>query len=105
MNIDNSSINIFENLDFFATQVVEGFITGLHKSPFHWFSVEFAEHRTYNSGESIKHVDWKLFARSDKMFVKRFEEETNLRCHLVIDSSSSMFFPFNEGSLYDFDSP
>ena len=100
MSIDSSSINFLDNLDFFANQVVEGFITGLHKSPFHGFSVEFAEHRIYNPGESIKHVDWKLFARTDKMFSKRFEEETNLRCHLIIDCSSSMFFPFeNELTL------
>jgi len=76
-----------------ARQVVEGFITGLHKSPFHGFSVEFAEHRLYNTGESTKHIDWKLFARSGKLFVKRYEEETNLRCQIVIDSSSSMYYP------------
>jgi uncharacterized protein (DUF58 family) len=81
------------NLEFLARQVVEGFITGLHKSPFHGFSVEFAEHRQYNSGESIRHLDWKLYARTEKLFVKRFEEETNLRCQLVIDHSSSMYFP------------
>ncbi|OUV56218.1 MAG: hypothetical protein CBC73_02740 [Flavobacteriales bacterium TMED113] len=92
---DNESINFTENLDFFAKQVVEGFLTGLHKSPFHGFSVEFAEHRMYNNGDSIKNIDWKLFARSDKLFVKRYEEETNLRCHLVIDSSSSMNFPIH----------
>ena len=92
---DKESINFVENLDFFANQVVEGFLTGLHKSPFHGFSVEFAEHRMYNNGDSIKNIDWKLFARSDKLFVKRFEEETNLRCHLVIDSSSSMYFPLH----------
>ena len=74
---DNESINFTENLDFFAKQVVEGFLTGLHKSPFHGFSVEFAEHRMYNNGDSIKNIDWKLFARSDKLFVKRYEEETN----------------------------
>ena len=101
MSIDYRSINILENLDFFATHVVEGFITGLHKSPFHGFSVEFAEHRIYNPGESIKNIDWKLFARTDKMFTKRFEEETNLRCHLVIDCSSSMFFPYNDDSAID----
>tara|TARA_Y100000589_G_scaffold91630_1_gene86255 strand:- start:24141 stop:25058 length:918 start_codon:yes stop_codon:yes gene_type:complete len=101
MHVDIKSINYLENLDFFAKQVVEGFITGLHKSPFHGFSVEFAEHRIYNQGESIKNVDWKLFARTDKMFVKRYVEETNLRCHLVIDSSSSMFFPFNEKKSID----
>jgi len=72
---------------------VEGFITGLHKSPFHGFSVEFAEHRIYNSGESTKHIDWKLYGRSDKLFVKRYEEETNLRCHVILDNSSSMHYP------------
>tara|TARA_Y100001954_G_C15764829_1_gene581188 strand:+ start:305 stop:1222 length:918 start_codon:yes stop_codon:yes gene_type:complete len=101
MHVDIKSINYLENLDFFAKQVVEGFITGLHKSPFHGFSVEFAEHRIYNHGESIRNIDWKLYARTDKMFVKRYVEETNLRCHLVIDSSSSMFFPFNKKNSLD----
>src|ERR1044071_5783155 len=73
----------FGNLELLAQQVVEGFITGLHKSPFHGFSVEFAEHRLYNNGESVKNIDWKLYARTDKLFVKKFEEETNLRCQLV----------------------
>lgn len=86
----------FGNLDLLARQVVEGFITGLHKSPFHGFSVEFAEHRQYNNGESVKSIDWKLYGRTDKLFVKRFEEETNLRCHLVLDVSSSMSFPEKE---------
>jgi len=81
------------NLELLAQQVVEGFIIGLHKSPFHGFSVEFAEHRIYNPGESMKNIDWKVYARTDKMFVKRFEEETNLRCQIVIDTSSSMYFP------------
>lgn len=86
----------FGNLELLASQVVEGFITGLHKSPYHGFSVEFAEHRIYNSGESTKNIDWKLFARTDKLFVKRFEEETNLRCFIAIDSSSSMYYPYLE---------
>ncbi len=81
------------NLEFLAKQVVEGFITGLHRSPFHGFSVEFAEHRLYNTGESTKHIDWKLFGRTEKLFVKRYEEETNLRCQLIIDTSGSMYFP------------
>jgi len=80
-------------LEFLAKQVVEGFITALHKSPFHGFSVEFSEHRLYNNGESVRNIDWKLFSRTDKLFVKRYEEETNLRCQLVIDASSSMYFP------------
>ena len=89
-------IQPFENLEFLAKQAVEGFITGLHKSPFHGFSVEFAEHRQYNDGESTKHIDWKLFARTDKYFIKRYEEETNLRCRIVIDNSSSMHFPVQD---------
>ncbi len=81
------------NLELLAQQVIEGFITGLHKSPYHGFSVEFAEHRLYNTGESTRHIDWKLFARTERLFTKRYEEETNLRCYMAIDSSSSMFFP------------
>jgi uncharacterized protein (DUF58 family) len=87
----------FDNLDLIAHEVVEGFITGLHRSPFHGFSVEFAEHRLYNQGESTKPIDWKLYARTDKLFVKQYEEETNLRCQLVIDTSSSMLFPYSKG--------
>ncbi len=82
-----------KSLDLFAKQVVEGFITGMHKSPFHGFSVEFAEHRLYNKGESTKHIDWKLYAKTEKLFVKRYEEETNLRCHIIIDNSASMHYP------------
>jgi len=82
-----------KNLEFLAKQVVEGFIVGLHKSPFHGFSVEFAEHRLYNPGESTKNIDWKVYARTDKLFTKRFDEETNLRCHIVLDASSSMYYP------------
>jgi uncharacterized protein (DUF58 family) len=93
MPIEPHDFQQFTHLELLARQVVEGFITGLHKSPFHGFSVEFSEHRIYNTGEPTKHIDWKLYGRSDKMFVKRFEEETNLRCHLVIDHSSSMYFP------------
>ncbi len=85
----------YKNIEFVANQVVEGFITGLHRSPYHGFSVEFAEHRAYNTGESTKFIDWKLFGKTDKLFVKRFEEETNLRCHIIIDTSSSMLFPVN----------
>ena len=80
-------------IDFLAKKLVEGFITGLHKSPYHGFSVEFAEHRLYNNGESTRHIDWKVFAKTDKLFTKRYEEETNLRCHLLIDASSSMRYP------------
>ena len=85
----------FDNLEFIASQIVAGFITGLHRSPYHGFSVEFAEHRVYNNGESTKHVDWKLYGRTEKLFVKQYEEETNLRSYLVLDTSSSMLFPYH----------
>ena len=90
--------SLYNSIDFKTTQIVEGFMTGFHKSPFHGFSVEFAEHRLYNTGESTKSIDWRLYARTDKLFVKRFEEETNLRAMFVLDSSSSMFFPYKESS-------
>jgi len=89
----NQEIRQLANLELLARQVVEGFITGLHQSPFHGFSVEFAEHRLYNNGESVKNIDWKLFAKTDKLFVKQFEEETNLRSYLLLDTSSSMNYP------------
>lgn len=97
--LDIQQFQQFDNLEFISKEVVEGFITGLHRSPFHGFSVEFAEHRLYNTGESTKHLDWKLFARTDRLFVKQYEEETNLRCQLVIDNSSSMLFPFEKGKV------
>jgi uncharacterized protein (DUF58 family) len=90
---DQFDVKQIENIELLAKQVVEGFIIGLHKSPFHGFSVEFAEHRLYNEGESTKDVDWKVFARTEKMFTKKFEEETNLRCQIIIDGSSSMYYP------------
>src|SRR5215217_2596868 len=92
-------IAIVQNLDLLAKQVVEGFLIGLHKSPFHGFSVEFAEHRLYNPGESTRYIDWKVYARTDRVYVKKFEEETNLRCQLIVDASSSMYFPgFSKGT-------
>ena len=95
MNIEKeiNEITGFKNLELLAMQVVEGFISGLHKSPFHGFSAEFAVHKIYNNGESTKHIDWKLYAKTDKLYTKRYEEETNLRCHLIIDNSSSMHYP------------
>jgi len=93
MPLNQQTFRQLSHLELLAKQVVEGFITGLHKSPFHGFSVEFAEHRIYNPGESTRHIDWKLFGRTEKLFTKRYEEETNLRCQLVIDTSGSMYFP------------
>jgi uncharacterized protein (DUF58 family) len=92
-HFEHEGIKEFGNLELLANQVVEGFIIGLHKSPFHGFSVEFAEHRLYNQGETTRNIDWKVFARSDKLFTKKYEEETNLRCQVVLDVSSSMYFP------------
>jgi len=97
INIDRNKYQNLTHLEFLARQVVEGFITGLHKSPFHGFSVEFAEHRLYNTAESTRHIDWKLFARTEKLFVKRYEEETNLRCRILLDTSESMRYPDRNG--------
>ncbi len=91
--LDLKDIKRFDNLELLARQLVEGFITGLHKSPYHGFSVEFAEHRLYNEGESTRHVDWKVYARTDRLYTKQYEEETNLRCQIVIDNSASMHYP------------
>lgn len=94
--LDNYEVRDIGNLELLANQVVEGFIIGLHKSPFHGFSVEFAEHRLHNPGEATKDIDWKVYARTDRMYIKKFEEETNLRCQIVLDASSSMYFPEEE---------
>jgi len=91
----------FKNLELLAKQVVEGFIAGMHKSPFHGFSAEFAEHKIYNQGESTKHIDWKLYAKTDRLYTKRYDEETNLRCHLILDNSSSMYYPESAGTTID----
>ncbi|WP_310557378.1 DUF58 domain-containing protein [Flavobacterium sp.] len=95
MNLESqiAKISSFQHLELLANQIVEGFISGMHKSPFHGFSAEFAEHKIYNPGESTKHIDWKLFAKTDRLYTKKYEEETNLRCHLIIDNSSSMHYP------------
>ena len=93
MNLSEVKSTEIKNLDLFAKQVVEGFITGMHKSPYHGFSVEFSEHKLYNKGESTRHIDWKLFAKTEKLYIKKYEEETNLRCHIIIDNSASMHYP------------
>ncbi|QXP60304.1 DUF58 domain-containing protein [Olleya sp. HaHaR_3_96] len=91
----------FKNLEHLAKQVVEGFISGMHKSPFHGFSAEFAEHKIYNQGESTRHIDWKLFAKTDKLYTKRYDDETNLRCHIILDNSSSMHYPQQDSFSID----
>lgn len=96
---DIQQLKEFDNLELLAKHIVEGFITGLHRSPFHGFSVEFAEHRIYNHGESTRHIDWKLFARTERLYIKRYEEETNLRSQIILDTSSSMLFPYQDKKL------
>ncbi len=93
INFFDGQLRASQSLELMAKYIVEGFISGLHKSPYQGFSVEFAEHRAYTIGESTRHLDWKLLARTDRHFVKRFEAETNLRCWCVIDTSASMFYP------------
>jgi len=93
MKASEVQLSEIKNLDLLAKQVVEGFVTGIHKSPFHGFSVEFSEHKLYNKGESTRHIDWKLFAKTEKLYIKKYEEETNLRCHIIIDNSASMHYP------------
>jgi uncharacterized protein (DUF58 family) len=88
--IDPQTLMRIKSLEVRARVVVEGFFKGIHKSPFHGFSVEFSEYREYSPGDDPRYLDWKLFARSDRYYVKRFEDETNLRCHLVLDTSRSM---------------
>ncbi|MEM7549771.1 MAG: DUF58 domain-containing protein [Bacteroidota bacterium] len=95
-DIKHQDVKHIENYELLAKQLVEGFITGLHRSPYHGFSVEFAEHKQYNVGESTRHIDWKAYAKTDRLYVKRYEEETNLRCTILIDNSSSMRYPSAE---------
>ncbi|WP_339614056.1 DUF58 domain-containing protein [uncultured Winogradskyella sp.] len=98
LQIELNKTGGFKNLELLAKQVVEGFIAGMHKSPFHGFSAEFAEHKIYNQGESTKHIDWKLYAKTDRLYTKRYDEETNLRCHLIVDNSRSMHYPESAGT-------
>jgi len=99
MPLNFDKIKEYGSLELLAKQMVEGFITGLHRSPYHGFSVEFAEHRLYNTGESTRHIDWKVFAKTDRLYVKRYEEETNLRCQIVLDNSSSMYYPTDHSKI------
>ena len=102
MKLNLDEIKQSGNLELLAKQLVEGFITGLHKSPYHGFSVEFAEHRLYNEGQSTRHIDWKVFARTDRLYTKQYEEETNLRCLIALDCSPSMFYPNESNSKFRF---
>ena len=101
MDLSQVQASEIKNLELLAKQVVEGFITGMHKSPFHGFSVEFSEHKLYNKGESTRHIDWKLFAKTEKLYTKKYEEETNLRCHIIVDNSASMHYPMVKSQTVD----
>src|SRR5271154_2185572 len=87
---DPKALMAVKNLELRARVVVEGFWKGLHRSPYHGFSVEFTEYRQYSPGDDTRYLDWRLYARSDRYYLKRFEDETNLRCHLLVDQSRSM---------------
>jgi len=94
--LDPVTIARLDNMALRARLVVEGFIIGLHKSPYHGFSVEFAEHRPYIPGDEIKHIDWKLFGKTDRFYIKQFEEETNLKSYILLDKSGSMKYSSGE---------
>ena len=101
--LDPKTLSKIRRLDLKARLIVEGFISGLHRSPYHGFSVEFAEHREYVPGDDIKYIDWKVWGRSDRYYIKQYEEETNLRCHVVLDTSESMLYGSDAAvSKYDY---
>ena len=100
--LSNESISKLDNLQIKAKKVVEGFMVGLHKSPYHGFSVEFSDHRSYGPGDEVRHIDWKLWAKTDRFFVKRYEEETNLKAHLLIDCSQSMSYGSNNSNKLEY---
>lgn len=99
-NKQMNTLKLIDNLPLLANSIIEGFINGIHKSPFHGFSSEFLEHKLYNQGDSTKHIDWKRYAKSDKLFIKKYEEDTNMRCHFIIDNSSSMHYPRASENVY-----
>src|SRR6476646_3608454 len=90
--VDPQTLMSIKNLEMRARVVVEGFWNGIHRSPYHGFSVEFTEYRQYSPGDDPRYLDWRLFARSDRFYIKKFEDETNLRCHLLVDNSRSMTY-------------
>ncbi len=102
ININRKNLQQYSKLELLAKKTVEGFITGKHKSPYHGFSVEFAEHKQYNQGESTKHIDWKLFGKTEKLYTKQYDEETNLRCQFILDTSSSMYYPDKKENKFNF---
>ncbi len=100
--VSAQSLMAIKNLELRAKVVVEGFWNGIHRSPYHGFSVEFSEYRQYSPGDDTRYLDWKLFARSDRYYIKKFEDETNLRCHLLVDQSRSMEYGSLEYTKFDY---
>ncbi|MBM4403469.1 MAG: DUF58 domain-containing protein, partial [Candidatus Cloacimonetes bacterium] len=100
--LSEETIAKLKKLQFSAHQIVEGFLIGLHQSPYHGFSVEFSDHRQYNPGESLKDIDWKIVAKTERYYVKRYEEETNLRCYIILDHSGSMFYQSGKRTKIDY---
>ena len=88
--LDANTLNKLKGLELKARMIVEGYVSGLHKSPYHGFSVEFAEHREYVPGDDLRYVDWKVYGKSDRIYLKQYDEETNFACHLLVHSSESM---------------
>ena len=101
--LDPAALSRLGGMELVARLVVEGFITGLHKSPYQGFSVEFAEHRQYMPGDEIRYIDWKVYGKSDRYYIKKFEEETNLRAYILLDISASMNYKYDERSLTKFE--
>lgn len=90
--LDPQTLDNLKGLEFKARLIVEGYVSGMHKSPYHGFSVEFAEHREYVPGDDLRYVDWKVFGKSDRIYLKQYDEETNFVCHLLVDTSESMTY-------------
>ena len=101
--LDPQTLATIGGLDLKARLIVEGFVSGLHRSPFHGFSVEFAEHREYVPGDDLRYVDWKVFGKSDRIYLKQFEEETNFACYVLIDHSESMTYRSEGAALSKLD--
>ena len=102
--IDPATLMRIRSLEFRARIVVEGFLRGIHRSPYHGFSAEFTEYRQYIPGEDTRYMDWRLYARSDRFYIKKFEDETNLRCHFLVDRSSSMAYTSSAYTKADYGS-
>src|SRR5678815_6194090 len=102
LNIDSCSLAAIDDLSLLAATVVEGFLTGLHRSPFLGYSTEFSAYRAYTQGDNLRHIDWKVWGRSDAFYVKQFEDDTNLRCQIFLDTSASMDFGAGDANKFHY---